>query len=198
MSRRQRFGNLLAGLNYLRPITGGSVSGEAPVGTPLRNFQEYRAGRVRRTVTRAENSYPGRRSNYKINLFSEPNTSNLAITTLGSRARGNLTGLSLDLDVLGLEAIATGQTVTPQFTGRFTPAKVTCFRSTATGRGTPTNSRITGLSYRQKEGSSNTFPFGRASSGATQGYRERAIAIDSATGPTVTCSFTPEDIAIII
>lgn len=192
MPRRQRFANLNAALNYLRPASGGGVSPEAPAGTPLRNYQEYRAGRVRRTVTRQTTSNPGIRSDYDILLFGEDTANDSAIIGVGSRAAGSLPLGTIGLAQLGL-TLRGGSSTAPEFAGVFAPAKVTFFRVTGT-TGTQTRSQITGLNYRSRNGNSFTLPFGKVA--ATDRYRDRASAIDSGSGANVICSFQPEDIII--
>ena len=194
MGRRRRFSKLLGGLNYLRPI-GGGVSPEAPSGTPLRNFQEYRAGRVNRTVTRSATSNPGVKTLYRLELFSLATTNDTADYKVGQRARDGLSQIQgLTLQLLGLTLSVPGGDP-PQFSGRFSPAKVTCFRREGTGTGGTRRSQITGINRRTVNGNSYTLPFGKVAE--TDRYRDRASTINRATGAGVICSFTPEDIVRI-
>jgi hypothetical protein len=139
MVRRQRFSNLLAGLNYLRPVTGGTVSAEAPAGTPLRNFQEYRAGRTRRTITRTAASNPGASKERYLELFSADFVDATAKTSVSGRAVS--TGLT---QIAGLTPTILGwaETGTAKFNGEFIPlfSSNRCWRrNTATFR----NYRVT-------------------------------------------------------
>lgn len=193
MGRRQGYNNLRAALNYLRPLAGGTTSAEAPSDTALRRYQEYRAGRTRRTITRAATSRPGIKTDYTIQLFGEDAGNDSAIALVGARAIAGLNEVSLELPVLGLTARAAGADP-PDFSGNFSPAKVVCFR--ATGTGTERPSGVTGLRYKPRTGASYTYPFGKVS--GTDRFRDRAAAIDAATGANVTCTFLPEDIIDVI
>lgn len=70
----KRFNNLEAALKYLRPVgaTEETEVPDAPAGSQLRQFQDYKGGKRVVTYTRASNSNPGNMTVASLKPFALP------------------------------------------------------------------------------------------------------------------------------
>ncbi len=79
----KRFNNLDAALKYLRPVGANDTTEipDAPTGTQLRNYQDYKAGKRMVTYTRATGSNPGDITGAALKPFGLPaaDTSNFLV-----------------------------------------------------------------------------------------------------------------------
>jgi len=191
----KRFNNLDAALKYLRPpgATDGAESPDAPTGSQLRQYQDYKAGKRVITYTRATTSNPGDIKSAALKPFSLPaaSTANYLVD-ISNRALTNIGTAGLTADVLNIDTTTEGTTNVSKVYG-FTPARAIVKNVTGTGAGTPTPSKITGASYKKKAGASYSYPFGRSTDDPS--YSEVKAAITNAianSGGNKGVSFKPE------
>ena len=93
MPRKKRFGDLQRALNLLRPATSGDTTGappDAPAGTRLRLYQDWRKGAREVTYTRADNSRPISLDTVVIELFGVSGTANKASVPVSRRAMNGI------------------------------------------------------------------------------------------------------------
>ena len=89
MPRKRRFSDLNRALNLLRPQGTAGDSGDAPdapAGTRLRYFQDWKKGTRNVTYTRATNSNPVRIVKRTLELFTLTGTNNKASVLVSNRA----------------------------------------------------------------------------------------------------------------
>jgi hypothetical protein len=155
----RRFKTLDAALKYLR--TGDDANAaipDAPAGTPLKLYQDWKAGKRQVSYTRESTSNPGSLDEARIKPFGLPTTdTTLVLVDISKRSLDAIqrTGLA----VTDLNIIATGDA---NRIYNFTPARATVnVGAAAGGDGTLETSKITGKKYKKKASDSFTFPFGR-------------------------------------
>lgn len=184
----KRFNNLEAALKYLNPRgTDGDSTSEAPAGSQLRYYQDWKSGkRAVEYGDRDAASKPGDLKRVGIKPFAFPDAdTSLYIVDFSSRAESNLSAVTLTKAKLGIEDnIENGIN-----TVNFIPAKVVV---TVVGTNTTTEeSKLTGRKYKKKNNSSYTFPFGRTS--ADPNYATaKAELLATAGASNRAVSFTPE------
>ena len=175
----KRFHVLKSALRYLRTVgsTEGTAVPDAPAGTQLKKFQDFRAGKTIIKITRATDSLPGNESYCSLKPFAQPasDTTKLLVN-LSGRAYTNLTETALTNVLLAIDSTPQGTAGLEKIRG-FMPAKVTVSITTA-GAGTATSSKITGESYKKKSTKTYTFPFG--SGGTNTSYKAAKAAIIAA------------------
>jgi hypothetical protein len=188
----KRFNNLDAALKYLRPTGAGegTVIPDAPTGTPLKKYQDYKAGKVNLDYPRAAASLPGEINIIAIKPFALPSADTTTIrTTLSNRAQGQFSTFGLTDAELGLDL--TLQDTDKEVAG-FIPAKAICRNITGTTASTRT-SKLTGLPYKSKADASYTFPIGRTTTNPTWGQQKAfVIAQVSASSGNKSVSFKSE------
>lgn len=191
----KRFNNLDTALKYLRPpgATDAAESPDAPVGSQLRQYQDFKAGKRVVSYTRASGSLPGNIVSAVLRPFALPaaDTSNFLVD-ISQRSITNIASVGLTLATLNIDTTPEGTANLTKVIG-FTPARAIVRNVTGTGQGTPTPSKITGASYKKKAASSYSFPFGR--SVADPSYSEVKAAITGAiagAGANKGVSFKPE------
>lgn len=191
----KRFNNLEAALKYLRPpgATESSEVPDAPTGSQLRQFQDYKAGKRVVTYVRNTSSNPGNITAAALKPFSLPaaDTTNFLVD-ISQRAITNFTAAGVNATILNIDTTPEGAAGLTKVVG-FTPARATIKNVTGT-TGVPTPSKITGDSYKKKASSSYTFPFGRST--ADPSYSEVKAAITAAVstaGGNKGVSFKPEN-----
>lgn len=184
----KRFNNLEAALKYLNPKgSDGESTSEAPAGSQLRYYQDWRSGK--RSVEygdREAGSKPGDLKGVGIKPFAFPTAdTKLYIVDFSSRAESNLSAAGITKAKLGIEDdISSGVN-----TINFKPAKVII---TVVGTGTTTTeSKITGRKYKKKNNSSYTFPLGRTSADPTYAAAKAEI-LGTASASNRVVSFSPE------
>jgi hypothetical protein len=85
----KRFRALEQGLKYLRVGTS-DTNPQAPAGTPLRQYQDWKAGTRTITYTREAASKPGKILKVGVNPFAYPvSAESLALVSLSKRANDN-------------------------------------------------------------------------------------------------------------
>lgn len=188
----KRFKNLEAALKYLRTPGAGGQNGtppNAPVGTQLAEYQEYRAGKKVITYTRANDSKPGQLDEVKILPFAEPAASTaLLFVPFSRRAQTNMTQSGVTAAALNHRTAGDANEAKG-----FTPARATV-SIVGTGEGTPTPSKITGRSYKKKNVNTFTFPFGQGEGEkvAAKVVKADIITAVSTGGTNRSVSFKPE------
>ncbi|AFZ56912.1 hypothetical protein H6G54_12085 [Anabaena cylindrica FACHB-243] len=179
----KRFNNLQAALTFLR--TPGAAEGaeipDAPAGTVLKKFQDYKAGKVDLDYPRSTGSLPGETIIIAIKPFGLPAADTDAYkSSVSTRSSGEYATFGLSETVLGIDA--TPQAGDIDATG-YVPAKAICRNITGTTASTKT-SKLTGLPYKSKSNASYTFPVGRTSTNPSWSEQKAAIltAVNAATG----------------
>lgn len=187
----KRFNNLNAALKYLRPTTSteDGVVPDAPAGTPLKKYQDWKAGKVDIDYTRAASSNPGRIVKVSILPFALPAAdTNEYVVPMSNRAQGQYALFGLSAAALGIAAVDNNDVRARGFQ----PAKAACKNVTGTISTTVT-SKLTGIPYKTKADAGYTFPFGRTATQATYSDQKSAIlALVVAAGETKSVSFQPE------
>ena len=193
MARKNRFGDLQRALNLLRPTGAGSTTGDspdAPAGTRLRFFQDWRKGPRAVTYTRTPDSRPDKLVERRIELFNAGSTNNVAKALVSQRANSAIGTVGLSPASLGFVTTAAS------YPGKFIPAKITVY--TGGARATTNEfSKLTGIPYKPRANNkSYTYPFGRV---GTTNYADTAralIADAKAVAIVVGASCRPEDLII--
>lgn len=187
----KRFNNLDAALKYLRPTTAtdDGVVPDAPAGTPLKKYQDWKAGKVDIDYPRTATSNPGRLEKVAIKPFALPSASAIEYSTsISARAQSQYALFGLSTANLGIDAVDNDDV---QANG-YKPAKASCRNITGTTATTVT-SKITGRPYKTKADVGYTFPFGRTATNATYSEQKAAIiALVLAAAGNKSVSFTPE------
>lgn len=183
MSRR--FNNLDAALKYLRPAnaTPDALTPDAPAGTPLRNYQEYKAGQ---RVTTRDGSTQGRLDIVAIKPFALGATGENYQVPFAVNAGAALTTLGLTAVILGHQADLTDSLKVRGFR----PAKAVV--GNFTGAATTPESQITGKRYRRIPGGSRVFPFGASTANPNYAAAKSAVTAAAIAVDTRTVSFIPE------
>lgn len=187
----KRFNNLDAALKYLRPTSAGEdgVVPDAPTGTALRKYQDWKAGKVDIDYARSASSNPGRIVKVSIKPFALPSAStDEYIVPISNRAQSSYATFGLSAAALGIADIDSNDIRARGFI----PAKASCKNVTGT---TPTTvtSKLTGLPYKTKADVGYTFPFGAITAQPSYGDQKAAIlALVIASGETKAVSFKPE------
>lgn len=188
----KRFNNLDAALKYLRPPTApeGELAPDAPTGSQLRKYQDYKAGKVSVTYTRATSSNPGNIDEVSLQTFALPaaNTARY-IVPISSRAKTNYTTAGVSTAELNISDPIAGGAV--EIFG-YTPARVTIANVTGT-TATTVASKLTGKPYKKKATATYTFPFGsKATNGSFSEVKAAITAAVAASGGNKGVSFKPE------
>jgi hypothetical protein len=187
----KRFNNLDAALKYLRPASAGEdgVIPDAPANTPLKKYQDWKAGKVDIDYARAASSNPGRIVKVSIKPFALPSAdTNEYVVSMSNRAQGSYGLFGLSAAALGIEDVDNNDVRARGFK----PAKANCNNRTGTTATTKT-SKLTGIAYKTKPDAGYTFPFGRISTQPSYSDQKAALlALVIAEGETKSVSFQPE------
>lgn len=191
----KRFNNLKAALKYLRPVgaTEGSIAVDAPEGSQLRHFQDFKSGKLTIKIIRAADSLPGDETYCSLKPFALlPTETGKFLVNLSKRSHTNIGAAGLTEEILGIDATPTGTADLEKVKG-FMPAKVTIAVIPA-GVGKDTVSKITGDSYKKKEGvKTYTYPFGASVTHPSLKQAKAAIIAAAGVGGTnKSLSFKPE------
>ncbi|MDZ8071140.1 MAG: hypothetical protein RMY64_36925 [Nostoc sp. DedQUE08] len=187
----KRFNNLDAALKYLRPTSSGEdgVVPDAPAGTPLKKYQDWKAGKIDIDYPRSASSNPGRIVAVSIKPFALPVAStDEYIVRMSNRAQGQYSLFGLSAAALGIAAVDSNDIVARELK----PAKASCRNITGT---TPTSvtSKLTGRPYKTKADTGYTFPFGAITAQPSYSDQKAAIlGLVTAAGETKAVSFIPE------
>lgn len=184
----KRFNNLEAALKYLNPKgSDGDSTSEAPAGSQLRFYQDWRSGkRAIEYGDRDANSKPGDLQNVSVKPFAFPSSDTKEYQVeLSARAKGQVSAAGVTLTLLGIDE----DTANATDVINFKPAKViiTVVGTTSTNE----ESKITGRKYKKRNNSSYTFPFGRTTAEPTYASARANIA-NSAQASNRVVSFQPE------
>lgn len=187
----KRFNNLDAALKYLRPASLGSdgVVPDAPANTPLKKYQDWKAGKININYPRSASSNPGKIVKISIKPFALPSAStDEYVTTISNRAQGQYALFGLSAAALGIAAVDNNDIRAKGFK----PAKAFCRNVTGTTATTVT-SKLTGVPYKTKSDVAYVFPFGAITAQPSYSDQKAAIlALVIASGETKSVSFTPE------
>ena len=165
----KRFKILDGALNYLRTTAEGD-NPEAPQGTPLREYQEWKKGARNVEYERAPDSLPEALNDVKINPFYyDVGNTNLIIVPLSSRVQEQ-TSMN---PFLGAANIDAGETNPGRRLAGFIPAKCTVAIPDSTKDNDNATSKLTGVKYKKKGFRTYTFPYGAN----TANPREREVRI---------------------
>lgn len=187
----KRFNNLDAALRYLRPASAGDdgVVPDAPAGTPLKKYQDWKAGKVDVDYARAASSNPGSINKISVKPFALPaaDTSEY-VTSISNRAQSQYTLFGLAAATLGIEETDNNDIIAKGYK----PAKASCRNITGT-TATSVTSKLTGIPYKTKANVAYIFPFGRTTGNATYSEQKAAIlALVEAAAGNKSVSFQPE------
>lgn len=187
----KRFNNLDAALKYLRPASSGEdgVVPDAPTGTPLRKYQDWKAGKIDIDYPRSASSNPGSIEKIAIKPFALPAASTVEyVTTISARAQGQYALFTLSVAELGIDAPDPDDIIAKGYK----PAKASCRNITGT-TATSVTSKLTGIPYKTKADVAYVFPFGRTTGNPTYSEQKAAIlaAVTAASG-NKSVSFIPE------
>jgi hypothetical protein len=155
----RRFSTLNAALKYLRTGDGADAPiPDAPAGTPLRLYQDWKAGKRQVNYTRESSSNPGGLDEARIKPFGLPAAdTTLVLVDISKRSLEAIQRTGLGVADLNIVAAGDANRIY-----NFTPARATVnVAPAAGGDGVVTTSKITGKKYKKKASDSFTFPFGR-------------------------------------
>jgi len=188
----KRFKNLESALKYLRPTSAaeGSEIPDAPAGTPLKKFQDYKAGKVDLDYPRATASLPGEINIVVVKPFALAVADTTKVRTkLSNRSQSNFSDYGLTDEELGVDL--TLQDTDKEAIG-FSPAKAICRNVTGTTASSKT-SKVTGLPYKSKTNTSHTFVTGRTTDRPSWAEQKAFIIsqVSAATG-NKSVTFKPE------
>ncbi len=184
----KRFRRLEAALKYIRPGQGGTVT-DAPTGTPLRLYQDWKAGKREVTYTRDASSNPDKILKLSLNPFGmDVDPANLTIVPTSQRANTSSVG----------DAVRAAANLNTQLTEDatelqgFIPAKATIFAGTGSATAQAGGSKITGLNYKKRNGASFTMPYGASVANSREAEVRAAIRTALASSANATVSFKSE------
>lgn len=143
-------------LDYLRTTAEGD-NPEAPVGTPLRQYQDWKKGTRNITYTRSADSLPENLIDVAVNPFYyDVSAASLTKTVMSQRTKG----------FSGINALRTAANITDPVPATatslrgFFPAQCTVSVPDSTKDDNNATSQLTGLKYKKKGKRSYTFPYG--------------------------------------
>ncbi|WP_017314924.1 hypothetical protein [Mastigocladopsis repens] len=186
-----KYNALNAALKYLRNVGNSEDTPvpNAPAGTQLARYQDYKAGKINVNYVRSAGSNPGDLEEVDVKPFAVAAASTtLAMVDYSQRARNNIgqTGLSVD----ALNHVATSANSSRIIS--FVPARATVVIYGLTD-GVATTSKITGRPYKKRNNTSYTYPFGQGADAPNYAAAKAAIANAVAAGNTNRgVSFKPE------
>jgi hypothetical protein len=191
----RRFNNLDAALKYLRPpgATEEAEIPDAPAGTQLRQYQDFKAGKRVVSYTRAAASLPGNIDAVSLLPFALPTTNTTRyLVDCSFRSIQGLSNTGLTVENLNIDPTPDESANLTKLVG-FTPARAVVKNVTGT-TASPKTSKITGDAYKAKAGASYTLPFGRSTDkpSYSQVKGEIVAAVANATG-NKGVSFKPEN-----
>jgi hypothetical protein len=195
ISMARRFNNLNAALKYLRPpgATEESVIPDAPAGSQLKKYQDFKAGKQVINIVRAADSLPGNIKSCALKAFGEPVAStDKFLVDISGRALTKIADTGVTEAILNIDATPEGVANLEREVG-FVPARAT-ISIVPSGAGTNTPSKITGDNYKKKATKTYTFPFGAGTDTPSYKQTKAAILAAVASDPTKNrgVSFKPE------
>ncbi len=144
----RRFNNLDAALKYLRSTAAAidAPTPDAPAGSQLRQYQDFKAGKIKVTYTRDTDSNQLAIDNVSLLPFANGSAStDKYIVPISRRALNAVATAGLSLDLLNISTTLTGA----EIISGFTPARATV-RNVVGAATTPKDSKITGAPYKSR------------------------------------------------
>jgi hypothetical protein len=192
MDMGKRFKALNLALTYLRNVGNDDDSPvpNAPQGTQLARYQDYKAGKIAVNYDRASGSNPIELEEVDVKPFAvAPTSTVLAMVDYSQRAKNNIKNTGLTVDVLNhVNTSANSSKI-----NGFVPARATVVLY-GTAAGTAERSKITGRPYKKRRNQSYTFPFGQGTDEPNYAAARAAILNAVAAGDTNRgVSFKPEN-----
>jgi hypothetical protein len=187
----KRFNNLDAALKYLRAPGAGAddLAPDAPAGSQLKKYQDFKSGKVKIDYPRAAASLPGNLEEVALEPFAFPAADTTKyLVDFSSRGKGEVATFGLSLTALNVSETLTGAT---RAIG-FTPARAIVTNVTGTTASSKP-SKVTGKSYKSKTKVSYTMPFGsKASNGSYAEVKSAITAAVAGAAGNKSVSFKPE------
>jgi hypothetical protein len=183
----KRFSKLQRALETLRTPTGEGVVPDAPAGTILANYQDYRKGAVVIKYPRSASSLPEELIvSTVLPFFYGGVATSGAIVKFSKRASeaSAADGIQQSCNLLAVDP------ETHSYKRKFIPAKVTAF--VGTGSETEETSKITGAKYSKRGGQSYTFPYGASVAEATESQVRKDILTGVGSAENISLSFRSE------
>lgn len=186
----KRFRALERALKYIQSPTSVTPV-DAPTGSALRLYQDWKGKKRTITYERDTNSNPDKILRVAVNPFAyEPEATNLAIVAYSQRA--STAGVATSMASSGNITLEVPEGA--QNLKGFRPAKATVFIGTGSTGGTPEPSSITGIKYKKRPGTSYSFPYGCSSTDKRESEVRKKIRIALKTVANSSVSFTSEKI----
>lgn len=187
----KRFKTLDGALKYLRSTSddAGTTNPDAPAGSQLRLYQDYKSGKRTVEYTRAAGSKPGSLDSVVVKPFAfAAADTTLYIVPYSARVKSSLTATGLSLDTLGSsEELTNGIDAYG-----FIPAKVTVSVRSGTTTSTP-DSKLTGKKYTKKGTTATyTLAFGRTTGNPSYSEQKAALLAAVTADANRGASFKPE------
>jgi hypothetical protein len=181
----KRFSRLKYALRALQnPLE--SSSNTPPAGSVLDNYNKVVTGQTKPTYTREAASKPGSLLTRAVNPFGIDSANAPALIKVSNRSFANS---SISATRTACSILADNATGAMRYL-RFRPAQVVIFLISASQTETLSTSKITGVKYNPREGSSFVLPFGKGVAGDS--YSDKRGAILAAAPDTQGLSFKPE------
>lgn len=171
-----------------------ALDGNAPAGTPIARYKDYKAGTVKPTYTRNSTSNPGALKQIFLAPFSVPPDNKYA-AQMSQRAFDKMSDLVSSAPTGLFHHLTQGQTNDVTVNPGYSPAKATI---NVSGSGSTAEiSKITGVSYQKETGAASyTIAFGGQLSAGDNRYFmnvvNNIIGAVKAKNSEYTVSFTPE------
>lgn len=186
----KRFKILDGALNYLR-TNSDEANPDAPAGTPLKQYQDWKKGARNIEYTRQADSLPEALNDVKIiPFYYETNVSNLTIVPLSKRVQDE----SLMNAFLTAANVDAGETNPGRRLNGFIPAKCTVSIPDSTRDNANATSKLTGVSYKKKGAKTYTFPYGASTTDQREQSVRNKILAAVPNGSNYTLTFNSEEI----
>ena len=180
----KRFKILEGALDYLRTQDDGA-NPDAPTGTPLALYQEWKKGARNVTYDRDDASKPGELLEVSVNPFGlELDGANIYIVPLSKRVKDNIPGTS----TLTAANITEEVPNTAKRVKGFIPAKAVISVPSGSTSTQDKTSKLTGVKYAPSNRVSYTIPYGQKTGVVRENAVRAAIteALSTVTGASVT------------
>lgn len=153
----KRFSRLKYALKAIQDPTSDTEANRPPAGSILFKYNEFAIGSRDVEYPRDPDSNPGELKTVGVNPFGYPvSAESLVKVPISNRVLTNQT-LSASRDAANIQTNTSA--VVLDLDG-FVPAKATVFIEAATQPTTPETSKITGVRYKKRAGTSFSFPYG--------------------------------------
>ncbi|MEH2381140.1 MAG: hypothetical protein V7K27_20010 [Nostoc sp.] len=192
----RRFHSLKRALKALRAVGAapGAITPDAPDGSVLKHYQDYKAGKLHVVYTRTGTaSNPGSEKFCSLTPFGLLGTEvKVYLTNISGRAIAGYSATGVDDAILGIDHTPTGTAGLVRVKG-FRPARATV--SVHSGAGVSTPSKLTGEDYKKRTNASYTYPFGSTGTHLSYNAAKNNLLLLVSTGTADRgISFKPEAI----